>query len=159
MDRMQLGLSASIDELERMGQAIESFCEANGLDEKTKYALRLVCDEWVTNIVMHGYAASPPASGDGASSEPPIALTIARSADGTVRLEFIDRAPPFDPLSHPVPDVGKSVEERDVGGLGIHFIRKMTDGCEYERDGNVNRLVLYKRIGADREETKDEHTG
>ncbi|MCI3920993.1 ATP-binding protein [Paenibacillus sp. TRM 82003] len=161
MERVQLGLSASIGELERMGWAVDAFCEANGLGEKEKYALRLVCDEWVSNIVMHGYAgAPPPAAGEGDESgmdAMPIAVTLARVEDGRVRLEFADRAPAFDPLSHPAPDVSLPLEERGTGGLGIHFIRKMMDGCEYERVGNINKLILYKRID-DREEPTDEPT-
>jgi len=43
-------------------------------------------------------------------------------------------------------DVTASIDERPIGGLGIHMVRKLMDGIEYAREGNRNRLVMTKRV-------------
>lgn len=148
MERLHLELSASIEELERMGAAVMAFCTANAIDSKLAYTLRLVCDEWVTNIIVHGYGGAAP-SREAAAIE----VQLSRVDEGTLRLAFIDHAPPFNPLLRPAPDVSLPVEERDLGGLGIHFIRNKMDECVYERVASTNQLVLLKKLGGNREES------
>ncbi len=151
MERLHLELSASLGELERLGAAVAAFCERGGIGEKLTYALQLVCDEWVTNVIVHGYADAPPDSGEAA-----IELTLERLPDETLSLAFVDRAPPFNPLTRPEPNVDLSVDEREVGGLGIHFLKKIMDDCAYERTDGRNRLTLIKRLGAQGED-RHEH--
>ena len=47
----------------------------------------------------------------------------------------------FDPLARAVPDTGLAVEEREIGGLGIHFVRSLVQDIAYERRGPLNRLT------------------
>ena len=54
----------------------------------------------------------------------------------------------FNPLEHPEPDMSLPVEERPIGGLGIHLLRKMADHIEYERTSERNRLRIHKTITA-----------
>jgi len=174
MERMRLALDASLTELARLGAAVQSFGEGCGLDAKLIKTLQLVCDEWVTNVIVHGYGgatadgnagataaatagASGAATGAG-SGEKPIELTMERPNEETVRLTFTDGAPPFDPLARPAPDVTLPVDEREIGGLGIHFIRTLMDRCAYVREGNYNKLVLEKRTGERGEKRNDGHS-
>jgi serine/threonine-protein kinase RsbW len=53
-----------------------------------------------------------------------------------------DDGPDFDPLSALPPDLDASLEDRAIGGLGLHFIRKLAhDVCHARVDGR-NRLSL-----------------
>ena len=63
-------------------------------------------------------------------------------------LTVTDDGHPFDPREVPEPDIQLPVEERPVGGLGIHLLRKMSDRMEYGREGGRNRLCLRKSLGA-----------
>ena len=36
-------------------------------------------------------------------------------------------------------------EERAIGGLGIHLVRKLMDGLEYKRQGERNFLTIKKK--------------
>jgi serine/threonine-protein kinase RsbW len=65
-----------------------------------------------------------------------------------VRAEVIDDGRPFDPLGLPDPDVTSSVEDREIGGLGVYLVRKMMDDVIYERRERLNCLIFCKRIGA-----------
>ncbi len=54
----------------------------------------------------------------------------------------------FDPLEVPPPDLAKPLEEREIGGLGIHLVRSAMDAVKYRRSGNRNVLLLVKRTAA-----------
>ncbi len=58
-----------------------------------------------------------------------------------------DKGIAFNPLENPVPvDLHSSLEEREIGGLGIHYILKMTDSVTYERRDGWNILTLIINI-------------
>jgi anti-anti-sigma factor len=52
----------------------------------------------------------------------------------------------FDPLQAPLPDLTADLAERQVGGLGIHFIRSLMDAVAYDRRDGRNRLRMVKRL-------------
>lgn len=60
--------------------------------------------------------------------------------------EVEDDGRPFNPLEAPEPDLAAPVEERKVGGLGIHLIRNMMDHLEYRRLQGTNLLVMKKKV-------------
>jgi serine/threonine-protein kinase RsbW len=94
-------------------------------------------DEVVANIINHGYDDT---------AEHQIRVTLA--FDGSelgIRVEDDGRA--FDPLQAPPPDLDLPLEERPVGGLGIHIVRSVMDAVEYQRDGDRNVLIMKKAIG------------
>jgi serine/threonine-protein kinase RsbW len=58
---------------------------------------------------------------------------------------------PFDPLSLPEPDLASVAEDRPIGGLGVHLMRRLTDQQSYEYASAAgNRLTLIKNIPATR---------
>jgi anti-sigma regulatory factor (Ser/Thr protein kinase) len=99
--------------------------------------MRLIAEEGLANIVRHAY--EPEEEGE-------IEVLLALS-ETEVRLELRDSGRPFNPLEHPEPDLEAPIEERPLGGLGVHLIRSLTDAQTYTRHGQVNVLVLIKRRG------------
>ena len=63
-----------------------------------------------------------------------------------LRLELSDDGIAFDPLSLPPPDVSLDIEDRLIGGLGVHLIRTMMDSVSYRREGDWNRLLVTKAL-------------
>jgi anti-sigma regulatory factor (Ser/Thr protein kinase) len=57
-----------------------------------------------------------------------------------------DDGPGFDPFGQAEPDTTLSVEEREIGGLGIHLVRKLMDEVSYERRDGKNVVVLVKQL-------------
>ena len=57
-----------------------------------------------------------------------------------------DDGRPFDPLTEaPEPDLESAIEDRPIGGLGVHLVRTMMDEVRYRREEGKNRLTLVKR--------------
>jgi anti-sigma regulatory factor (Ser/Thr protein kinase) len=50
----------------------------------------------------------------------------------------------FNPLERPEPDTTLHVHQREPGGLGIHFVRKLFPSVEYRREHGRNVLILRK---------------
>ena len=62
-------------------------------------------------------------------------------------LEVKDDGKPFNILEASEPDIeGKGLNERKIGGLGIHFVRHFSDDIHYERNNNENILTIIKLI-------------
>ena len=65
--------------------------------------------------------------------------------DGRITLRFADNGHPYDPTGKPDPDTTLSVEDRDIGGLGIFMVKKSMDTVEYEHHDGLNILTLTKK--------------
>ena len=66
-------------------------------------------------------------------------------------IEIIDDGIPFDPLTEaPEPDLTSPIEDRPIGGLGVHFTKSLMDDVEYCRESGKNRLkIVARRVRAD----------
>jgi anti-sigma regulatory factor (Ser/Thr protein kinase) len=96
------------------------------------FAIQLCLEEAVANIIMYAAAKDDRLS---------IAVELARSG-GTLVACIEDTGRQFDPTQVPPPTMAKSLEEAQVGGLGIHLIRRFASGMDYERRDGRNRLTL-----------------
>jgi anti-sigma regulatory factor (Ser/Thr protein kinase) len=101
--------------------------------------LEMVVEEVLTNIISY---ARP----EDDSLE--IAIYWSEPTPGTVRIEIHDSGDEFNPLEVPDPDLSLDAEEREIGGLGIHLVRRYMDHCEYERRNGRNILAMVRRIHA-----------
>ncbi len=93
-------------------------------------------DECVCNIIVHGYRGRPGS----------IEIALWGSQESLV-VRLRDQALPFDPTAVPSPDVTSPLEQRPLGGLGIHLARYLVDEMTYRQlpEGG-NELTLVKRI-------------
>ncbi|NQX70031.1 ATP-binding protein [Paenibacillus alba] len=130
-------LSNDLKELQRLGAFLQEISARMDLDQMTLYRLNLVCDELVTNIILYGYPEDAPVA-------QAIRVDIGRVREGW-ELRITDRGIPFNPLLKSAPRVDLSVDERDIGGLGIHFVKQVMDDIRYERLNNENVLMMLKR--------------
>jgi serine/threonine-protein kinase RsbW len=138
---LDLTLPAVAASLPAFQGAFDQLCTRTGLDADTRNDLQVVLDEVCSNVFKHAYGAAPPDEAPGA-----LRLVVQRLPDA-IELTFIDQGRAFDPLSLPAPDLTLSLEDRPLGGLGIHLIRQMTDRQSYRHSvAEGNRLSLTKRI-------------
>ncbi len=106
-----------------------------GLNEKGVFQLQLAVDEVVSNIILHGYT----------HQTGPIHLTIWKENDKII-IQIQDRGEPFNPLEADEPDLQAPLEERSPGGLGIHFLKTVTDHVHYQFKDEKNILTMVKNL-------------
>lgn len=136
MSSLTLRLRNHFDELPALAESVETFLHEQSAGTEAIFAANLALEELVTNIVKYGYD-------DDGQHEIEIQLEV---ADGAMRIVISDDGHPFNPFDQPVPDTSLPAEQRDIGGLGIHFVRNMLDTYSYERAGNRNVVTLTKAL-------------
>ena len=127
-------LPAELENLELMIRFIKNSAEKRGFSSKEMNRIQLAVEEVLVNIISHAY---PDDSGD-------IEITYYIREDKGLVVEVVDWGIPFDPLSVPEPDIEASLEDREIGGLGIHIMRNIMDEVYYERAEHRNILTLVK---------------
>jgi len=108
-----------------------------GLDDRALHHCYLAVDEACTNIIEHGYKPG--------CETCMIDVFCQRSTDALI-VTIMDDSPAFNPMMHPDPDPRTPLDEREVGGWGIFFIKKLMDKVTYSYEGRRNRLVMVKKI-------------
>jgi len=58
------------------------------------------------------------------------------------KVSLIDSGKAFNPLTIGTPNLNGSLEDRKLGGLGIHLMRSVVDDIHYSRNNNLNVLTL-----------------
>ena len=135
-----LVLKNNTRELERLTEALDNFADRHELPGDTRFELQLCIEELVLNIINHGFD-------DGAEHDIRVDLEIQGEAR-VITVHLLDDGRKFDPLSDaPEPDIEAELEERAVGGLGIHFVRQFMDDARYCRENGQNHLILTKNVG------------
>lgn len=134
---MDIRLTNDLSDLDRLAEEVEVFCAAEGIEQSEALQLNLVLEELFTNIVSYGY------EDDARTHE--IVVTLESTDDG-IRAQVIDDAKAFNPLEVDEADTSSSVEERQIGGLGLHFLRQMTREQSYQRKDGYNHLAFVKPV-------------
>ena len=119
-------------ELQRFNQMMTEFGQGHGIPEETLFRVHLALDEVLVNVIRYGYEVE---------EDHEIQL-VATWDDSRLKIEVQDDGKPFNPLEAPEPDIDESLEERKVGGLGIHLVRNMMDELSYRRELDSNILTL-----------------
>ncbi len=131
-----LRLKTEEAEIRRMAETIEGFAERYAVPPKAAHHVILSADELITNAIHHG--------GPRAGRRIMVSLCVWPSR---LVVEIAYRGIPFDPIAEaPDPDVEASLDERRVGGLGIHFAKTLLDGLSYVRRHGMNRVTLTKNF-------------
>ena len=135
-DCLSLRIKNNLEEIARMSQEIAAWCQKLALPEEVEFQLDLVLDELVSNVIRHGLKDD---------NEHLIAVDLC--LEGTeLAVAIEDDGVPFNPLEAPAPDITRPIEERRIGGLGIHLVREIMDNLAYERREGKNYLLLKKRL-------------
>jgi anti-sigma regulatory factor (Ser/Thr protein kinase) len=120
----------------RVRELLDGLAQAHRLHPDVVADMQVALDEILSNILRHGFAG-------GARHRIEVRLSVDPRA---LVAEVEDDCPPFDPLAVPSPDLGASLKDRQVGGLGVHFVKNLMNEVKYSRSGARNRLVLKKTL-------------
>ncbi|MFH1926823.1 MAG: ATP-binding protein [Chloroflexota bacterium] len=135
--KYELSVTSELDNLASIGQFIADTTRALGLSGDESFAVEMAVDEACANVIEHAYDGKP----DGT-----IEVTCYLEEDRLV-VTIRDHGEPFDPASVRCPDTECSLKYREVGGLGLHFMRTLMDEVWFEFDtpeGNVLRMTKVR---------------
>ena len=119
-------------ELQRFNDLMREFGSEHDIPEETIFRVNLSMDEILTNVLRYGYQ-------DEEEHEISVVATWDRE---WMTIEVHDDGTPFNPLEVASPDTSEALEEREIGGLGIHIVRTMMDDLSYRRELDTNVLTL-----------------
>jgi len=131
-----LKVSTKMENLGRLIESVSGCAKAQGFDQERISKIELAAEEALVNIIHYAYLERP---GD--------VEMICQVDRGRFIIEIIDSGIPFDVTATPDPDVTAGIQEREPGGLGIFFMKKMMDEVRYRRenDRNILTLIIQKR--------------
>lgn len=141
-ERRSIIFPAVFESLENVRLFVAQDAELYGLPPSAVYAVQLAVDEAFTNIIEHAY---------GGECQEKIECTSQITDEGLV-ITLQDCGKEFNPSSIPAPDLDAELEEREIGGLGLYFMRQLMDEVSFtfipakdERPGcNLLRMVKRK---------------
>lgn len=113
-------------------ECVASCPEVSSLADDLQFKIRLCVEEVEENILC--YSGSTWVE------------VWAEINDGVLRVGFKDGGVEFDPLAKPDPDINSSLEERQIGGLGIFICKQMMDSLDYHFENGCNIFVMSKKI-------------
>lgn len=115
-------------------ERLREFLAECGAPVAASFLADLVLEELVTNTIKYGYD-------DAAAHAIHVDVDFAA---GRLGIAVRDDGHPFDPLTLPAPDITLPAKHRDIGGLGLHLVRQMTDSLNYERREGWNIVRAVK---------------
>ena len=135
--KRSLTLTNDVQEVPKLATFVDEVCEALEFDMGTTAQLNLALEEAVVNVMNYAYPVGS------------LGVVNIDAMANDVRLKFVisDTGVPFDPTTKDEVDTTLSVEDRGIGGLGIHLVRKIMDTINYERIDGKNVLTLRKNLG------------
>ena len=120
-------------------EALDFFRSDNELDYKVYFDLKICLEEVIINIFKHG------SSVDGQPLEVDVSLT--RSDEKSIIAKIVDNATPFNIVEMGgAVDFQSSLEDRPIGGVGIHLVKNLSDKLEYEELKGGNKIIINKKL-------------
>ena len=130
---LSISFANDMQELTHVLQVVNVFLEPRALPSKLVYAVNLILEEILMNIIKYGYD-------DGESHEIEVQIEVEQEE---IALTVIDDGREFNPLTVPPPDRSKSAMDRLEEGLGLQFVRHMRNAIEYRREEDKNILKIW----------------
>lgn len=133
----ELTLDATVDNIAAVTDFVNEQLEALDCPMKAQMQIDVAIDELFSNIAFYAY---DPTVG------PATVRVEVKQEPLSVLITFIDHGVPYDPLAKDDPNVNLSLEERQIGGLGIFLVKKTMDNVNYEYRNGQNILTIQKNL-------------
>lgn len=133
MKALKINLTKNISDLTILVTKLEQFFQENNIPS-ISMPMTLILEELYTNTITHG-------ASDGRDVF--IEINLGINKDELI-MTYKDNGIPFNVLELSEPDLTASIENREVGGLGVHYVKALTDSVEYEYVEKHNVLKMKK---------------
>jgi sigma-B regulation protein RsbU (phosphoserine phosphatase) len=118
--------------------ALDQFVAEHQIPAESGKKVKLAFDEFLNNIVSYGFP-------DGGEHEIDVSV---EKFDQRLTITIIDDGVPFNPFQKETPDLDASLEDRQIGGVGIHLVRELMDEVSYRRGVDRNIVTLIKNLSS-----------
>ncbi|WP_031435097.1 ATP-binding protein [Methylomarinum vadi] len=126
-------ISTRLEEIETLADTVDNVLT----DSDLAFSVNLCLEELITNTINYGL---------GGASDRLIHVQINSTAEW-LEIVLEDDAPQFDPFVQvPEPKLDQDINDRPIGGLGVHLVKKIMDDVHAYYDGTGNMIVLRKRL-------------
>lgn len=134
----ELIVTSALDELPRVIDFVCQACADAAVPDDVVFACQLAADEACTNIMEHAYQGR---------TDGEIRISC-RVSDDHVTLIFRDFGAAFEPETVERPSLDGALTDRQIGGLGLHFMRSLMDEVRFDFDPiQGNTLTMVKNLG------------
>ena len=144
MSLLMVSVSNDINAIGGINDQFNAFAERCGVPAAVQRRMNVCLDDLLNNIVSYGYCDEE------VDDEHEIELHF-RLLDSELVVTIVDDGKPFNPFGNEPPDTCLSVEERPIGGLGVHLVKNFMDKVHYERHGENNVVTLHKQLNQENE--------
>jgi serine/threonine-protein kinase RsbW len=128
--------SAEIDNLPKILRWIRETLSKIPLSSSEKNKLEVASEEVIVNIVSYAYP----------SAEGFLEIEV-QQKPGSLHISFLDSGKPFNPLDNQRPLLKSlSIDSKEIGGLGIFFVKNLVDRVDYSYENGKNKLTLFFRL-------------
>jgi serine/threonine-protein kinase RsbW len=134
-EQVELQVAGKLESLPLVSDFIINSMLKFGMGDHEMFQAQIAVDEAITNIIMHGELVE----------ENKIRLKCEKRGD-RVKIVIEDEGKPFDPTTTENPDLNAPLEEREMGGLGVYFIKKSMDEVNYDFKDGKNILTMIKYL-------------
>lgn len=135
---LQIVLSGQPGEREIVVRGLQEFCREWRMPRAVANAADVALEEHLTNVLTYGYEPGAPHR-----------VVVGLKVEGDcLCVDVEDDGKPFDPLATPRADTSLPLEDKPIGGLGVHLMRQFMDELSYVRESGMNILRMTKRFGA-----------
>ena len=133
---LEIILKGNLAEIDHLASELDYFFDDAGTDVLVKNQVNLILEELYTNTANYGFQSIT-------NGQVTINLSL---IEGQLDMVYQDNGIAFNPLDMEDPDLLLGIDDRPIGGLGVFFVKAMTDKVEYSRVGEFNRLKMQKKI-------------
>ena len=133
---MQKKFVRSLEQLDRVFEFVAVFTDKNSLDSFTRNAINLAVEEIFTNMIKYNPDITQAIQLEMRLQEQEVIVTMTDYEEE-----------PFDLTTIKVYDLEKSLEDRPVGKLGLHLVKKVMDKIEYSHRDGKTVIIMVKHLG------------
>ncbi len=136
---LELQITSELDAIDEVNARFNAFAGAHRVPDGARRSFNIALDDLLNNIVSYAYGGSPDHVIDVQIEVAPESLAMAIFDDG----------PMYDPFAKDAPDTSTDLDERELGGLGVHLVRSLMDEVSYERQDDRNVVIIKKYLSND----------
>jgi len=136
MAKQRITIKNRMAEIVAVNETFEAFAEEFDIPATIAMKFNVIFDELLSNIVTYAYS-------DDDEHDIEVRMEVAGKR---LTVTVTDDGVPFNPLHAEAPDIDASLEERKIGGLGIHLVRNLIDDVTYQRRIGKNVMTLTRHL-------------